>query len=605
MNERMSSHVSRVRIENYKCYRQIEVDLAPGINVVIGKNDAGKTALLEVLAFAGKANAAPPSANGPSRAHFELIVERDYFARKVGTSDLPLPSQSFKNEQGLGSDQDFLDWLLKQPHHSFRGQYEIAGKEAPWQFVLPSITTYAWELRTAGEFNRLDWVRADDRPTVTGSATAKIPESDFGSEELQKCPARTFYFRPDNIAPKDSRLSIDGVLNPDGANLAGVLSFLQGKGRIERYLRLVQEVFPQIKAIHAQNLVEDRVDVTLWPFEGKEQWAVRLQDSGRGIAPVLAILYVLFHRSNDPAMIIVDEPQAFLHPEALRRLLHVFTQNPQHQFILATHSPIVVAAAGVEKCLIVSKVDGESTIRSVGSTEAESARVILAEVGASLQDVFGSDGVVWVEGATEALCFEHLLRSDSTLDTRSLTILPFRATGDLTGKHREAIAEIYRRLVKSNALIPPAVAFQFDREERDDQDRAKLEKLLEAPVFFTQRRMYENYLLQAGALAALINEEDPNRPSPIAEDNVKDWLTEQERLWMEESQQAAKRDWRRDVDGAEVLNKLFRALTESRCSYRKTIHGPKLTAWLLEHDSNALDEVLDLLRQILRGLARV
>ncbi len=45
-------HVSRFRITNYKSFRDSrEVSLSPGFNVIVGANNAGKTALAEALSL--------------------------------------------------------------------------------------------------------------------------------------------------------------------------------------------------------------------------------------------------------------------------------------------------------------------------------------------------------------------------------------------------------------------------------------------------------------------------------------------------------------------------------------------------------------------------
>lgn len=98
------------------------------------------------------------------------------------------------------------------------------------------------------------------------------------------------------------------------------------------------------------------------------------------MAPVLTILYVLNTESR-PCRILIDEPQAFLHPDALRRLLRVFRRYEQHQFILATHSPLVVSAAGVATCTLVrqekvrSKKHGRQTLEVYDRLCAGSALV--------------------------------------------------------------------------------------------------------------------------------------------------------------------------------------------------------------------------------------
>jgi putative ATP-dependent endonuclease of OLD family len=44
--------IQRVVIQNYRRFRRFEVELAGGLNVVIGDNDVGKSTLLEAISVA-------------------------------------------------------------------------------------------------------------------------------------------------------------------------------------------------------------------------------------------------------------------------------------------------------------------------------------------------------------------------------------------------------------------------------------------------------------------------------------------------------------------------------------------------------------------------
>ncbi len=47
-------YLSSFRIENYKSFRTTDViSLTPGFNVIVGQNNAGKTALVEALSLTG------------------------------------------------------------------------------------------------------------------------------------------------------------------------------------------------------------------------------------------------------------------------------------------------------------------------------------------------------------------------------------------------------------------------------------------------------------------------------------------------------------------------------------------------------------------------
>ena len=40
--------LKKITIENFRCFKNYEVDLTPGITVFIGKNGAGKTSLPKI-----------------------------------------------------------------------------------------------------------------------------------------------------------------------------------------------------------------------------------------------------------------------------------------------------------------------------------------------------------------------------------------------------------------------------------------------------------------------------------------------------------------------------------------------------------------------------
>lgn len=42
-------YIARIRIRNYRCFQDTTVDFQPGLNVIIGENNAGKTTLLNAL----------------------------------------------------------------------------------------------------------------------------------------------------------------------------------------------------------------------------------------------------------------------------------------------------------------------------------------------------------------------------------------------------------------------------------------------------------------------------------------------------------------------------------------------------------------------------
>src|SRR5262249_24204545 len=135
----------------------------------------------------------------------------------------------------------------------------------------------------------------------------------------------------------------------------------------------------------------------------------------------------------------------------------------------------------------------------------------LSEVGARLSDVFGADAIIWVEGPTEEVCFPLFLEAAGIELNSKLKVVALRNTGDFETKRRygkdsaKAAWDIYQKLSGGDSLMPRALAFSLDREERSDEAVAELVKLSGGTISVLPRRVFENYLLHPRAIAEVLN----------------------------------------------------------------------------------------------------
>jgi hypothetical protein len=165
----------------------------------------------------------------------------------------------------------------------------------------------------------------------------------------------------------------------------------------------------------------------------------------------------------------------------------------------------------------------ESRVEVVKPEKVQEVRRCLHEVGARLSDVFGADHVLWVEGSTEEECFPLILSKVAKQPLMGTTIVGVKNTGDFDRKRRKLTAGIYRRLTHSSALLPPAMAFIFDKEDRSEQERKEFEWETGVPLFFIPRRMFENYLLIPEAIAHVMASIEEFGDAPTAQD-IEAWL---------------------------------------------------------------------------------
>jgi hypothetical protein len=117
--------------------------------------------------------------------------------------------------------------------------------------------------------------------------------------------------------------------------------------------------------------------------------------------------------------------------------------------------------------------------------------------------------------------------------------------------------------------------------------------------------MYENYLLNPTAIAAITSREPGFDGIQVTEEMViakLDALFGDRRFYV--SAPPGERPERvAAVHAADVLDELFRDLSGGTAEFRKTTHAAMLTEWLVENAPGDLAEVAQLLKQVIRGAA--
>jgi hypothetical protein len=612
-------HLLSLQIRNYKCFNEPQkLDLTPGFNIITGVNNAGKTALLEAASL--RFDPAPHRSlkTIPTEDSYyppDSSVDVSFAVRKDELRQILQPKTRYKiplpRETTHPGSDDFgklLEWFMSREELTFLIRAIEKGTIPNLRSLRsPSFGLYD-SRRENGRIVMAEFeVMPDNTHRILGSSSL-LGDEDLGTQFLAPALAKRIYaFRAERFNVGVSGVGNNPILHPSAANLPEVLNILKGNpAKFQELNDRLREVLPQIRAIslvpHRHNA--NQVEILVWTLDpscGRVDLAFPLNECGTGVGQVLAILYVVLY-SETPRVLIIDEPQSFLHPGAVAKLIEVLKQHSQHQYILATHTAAVVAQANPRTLTMLKVVGSETTLETLDPKKISDLRVYMAEMGASLGDVFGADNVLWVEGATEEFCFPMLLEFVAKESLRGTVIVGVKNTGDFNGRHRRVVVDIHRRISGSGSLVPPAVGFLFDDDGKSEQEKKELQSESGNSITFTKRRMYESYLLNPEAIAAVANSIEGFRDVPLTGDEVKKWLEERENRdnTPSGSEDRPGRPWIERVRANSVLENLFSTLSEKRVVYRKPEHSIKLTQWLIEHNPESLREIADIVAESIR-----
>jgi len=599
--------IRKLRLLNYKSFADSGwLSFSSGFTVVIGKNNVGKTALLEAinLEIANKPHRSQSSDPGvPVNPQSTVDVEVQTTGQEFklinlahgGEVDVPVPmtpesqAERLSFAKGIYERPD-LRLVLRVVEGNFYGrQYPSHGLFQPGNQRLYVPATPLVDKQSA-VFTKVLGGDSDSMPRVIKEGYKKS----------------IYVFRAERLNIGRIGATATSILAADGANLAAVLMMMQSNfARFNRFNDHVSEIFPTIKRVVVAP-VGNQFEIRIWsvaPETEREDLAIPLQESGTGVGQVLAILYVAM--TVEKGCIVIDEPNSFLHPGAAKKLVQILKQYKQHQYILATHSGDLIATAEPDAIQLVTWSKGESRTEELDRARLDDLKRILIEVGVSFSDLFGFDRAVWVEGPTEEACFPIILRKLRASMPLGLIFLAVKNTGDFEAKghQKKLIWDIYNKLSAGISLLPSMVSFSFDRERRAQSDIDDLIRESKGRVHFLPRLAYENYLLVPEAIAAAINSVPRDGHQDVTIAQVQDWIAangggfggKTTSVW---SGDTADLRWLQTVDAPKLLKSLFDELSGVNLEYQKTVHSIALTEWLLEHCPNHLEELAEYIESL-------
>jgi predicted ATPase len=608
--------VSRIRLQNYKSYRDSgDIELAPDFTVVVGKNNSGKSALLQSLRFKD-AGAKPHRSPLVGREvvldpmpKFDAQVvlewpEIETIAGQAGLRRITFPVDVQETNQIASLGANWRDYLLSKP----------AKITLTWPMDQQKALALGWP--SHGQF-----VVSQQSPRATMVLDFHAPDREWrfggitGDEEnlldivTHALEHRIFVFDAERLNIDASSPASGQTLNSNAGNLPTLLHEMQANPHLwDQFIRHVRDVFPQITAVTTPpgQAGANLLTICLWQVDTvtqRDDLAIRLKEAGTGVGQVLAILYIAMTRSGN--VIAIDEPNSFLHPGAARKLIEILKTYDQNQYVIATHSADLITAIRPEILHQVTwdTATGESKVRRIDQSNMDDVAELLSDLGVRLSDVFGADRIVWVEGQTEAACFPILATRCNPPPPPGTVFVPVRATGDFDAKSADAkqVWDIYKRLTKGAALVPPAIGFSFDREKRTEQQIKDLQKLSGGLISFLPRTLLENHFVHAGAIQSAIVAEFESRALEGDTPSVEDIaaliteITADDPTRSDELNWSDDQAWTAACDGAKLLESLF---NQYHLTYSKIRHGEQIVRWLVANEPNHLNELIEYLTSL-------
>ncbi len=342
------------------------------INVIIGENNGGKTNVLRTLEIWEASRRGSPISiqatdyyenDTANRIEFEFVVPREML--------------------------ETLDPLLSEDNSRPFVKFVLAGENYT---VIDSFVRHADPEALREYCNGHIHSSSSDNDTNIQSV-----EGQPGFRELLNRVPQIHYLKEKRVqaTPKNFRDRLSPIWSHGAANRTMV--------PIKKALRdFIEEGF------ESKIEVQFEQDGESFTIEMNDE-LVTFESLGSGFQQVFDVALTI--ASVRDSVILIDEPELNMHPNLLRRLMKLIFVNNSNQYIICTHSNVLLDAT-YEKTIYQMKGGKFSTLEKCDTLE--STRELLNDLGVKASDILQTNGIVWVEGPSDRTYINHWLKLQET-----------------------------------------------------------------------------------------------------------------------------------------------------------------------------------------------
>jgi energy-coupling factor transporter ATP-binding protein EcfA2 len=537
-----------VSIKNARTLEDVCLDELGQFNVLIGRNNAGKSSVLQVLA--GVVHHVTGLTFGGAPDWSQIVTDRDY-TRLIELQLVAEPSfeerrQFFDLLVGNGFSPTRTNELLASPFAaqvSASFTFGFQGRDSGFHFrearVQGEDVAETWPL-VAQHSNRGAVVLSSFSSVLSGLGSEQAngvnvgiggrfggsfesPNWDLGNLGNEPIPTDTgwwplvllrryltgsYFFAPFRHSRLRMEVGQDDRLAPDGSNLPRVLSSMQAndEDRFNWIRGFVEQALPGV----GQLITPMRGNETLVAFRAGAE-PIPLANMGSGVEQLLFAAVVL-SEPGARGLIALEEPESHLHPAAQRFLIDRLHEAKAQVFV-TTHAPAFVDQSQSKRIFRIALVDKRSSVEPAGDT-ASLARA-LADVGVRNSDVLLADAVLFTEDENDyrvLATWAHALKIP--FDKYRLAVIPMGGA-EHAARHGPMRSEVLVRISQEAGSFPHL--FVVDRDERTDEEVKKLgARIGEDRLHVWARRELENYLLAPRAILAGMRTKHQGEPANLA-----------------------------------------------------------------------------------------
>lgn len=368
---------NKIIIEKYKCFNDVEISGIKNINIIIGKNNIGKSSILDVIEMIyGNKNIENASILINKEMDEQII--KTVFSESRGGGEIPGNHYEF----GKNYINQSLTFIRKKDMLN-----DVSDNFSKYNEHLPSQQISYW-------------ARCAKNMKITQKSIKRI-------------------LAERNIFPEDN--TDDMILDSNGNGITKVITNYLNRSKYDENL-VRKQFLDTLNEIMGDDATFTEIVTQQIEIQGETHWEIFLREegkgrislsnSGSGLKTILMVLvYTILVPDIEKKLIsdyifLFEELENNLHPSLQRRLLSYIEKlaNDGAMFFLTTHSNVTLDSyqnSNIINILHVQKKEDNIEVYNV--TENIQKNSILDDLGMKASDLLQSNGIIWVEGPSDRI----------------------------------------------------------------------------------------------------------------------------------------------------------------------------------------------------------
>ena len=426
--------LKRFEVKNYRCIKDASIDFNEGVNILIGENNSGKTAVLDALRVC----------LSYGKQWRDIWVSVNDFHLDKNDPDADIADIEFhlyfqiQDEVETGIYNDFLSvgedgeqelqihfrYYIEERNGIKKVRYNVWGGDNEGQPITPNVLDLIY-------FIHLDALRdaVHHLRPIRGNRLGELYSKIVTDEERQKFLSG----KVRNVLSDDTDWNSLIKEGKDKVNEHLGETTIYGKEQnVEidflpfEFRRIVDNLRIQTP-VYSEDIIEN---------EDKQKY-FELYQNGLGYNNLIYIATVLGDLKRQKELekeayvaLLIEEPEVHLHPQLQNIFFNYLNKLNEigFQIFVSSHSPTITAKASLDSLIVLQEQENEVTSLSIkkSNLDENNKKYLRKFLDVTKCQLFFANGVILVEGISEALLipiFSEIIAQDYNIEKKGIELI--------------------------------------------------------------------------------------------------------------------------------------------------------------------------------------